>query len=96
MSDIGIKVAKHLVTVADELRAKVADLQAFVDKLPKTADGVAITPGMTVYVLFDAGVIEEHVADAVRRFRIDFKTMGYQGYLGARSNCCYVTREAAE
>jgi len=34
---------------ADELARRVEDLEAIVAKLPKTADGVPIVPGMTVW-----------------------------------------------
>jgi len=39
----------------DDANAKIAELQAMVDKLPKTADGVPITPGMEVFLQFRGG-----------------------------------------
>lgn len=49
-----------------ELKSQLARLQAIVDKLPKTADGVIITPGRTFYELWGtapAGIRSLEVAD---------------------------------
>lgn len=40
-----------------ELAAKCGRLQAVVDRLPKTADGVPVTPNMPVWCAFRCGVV---------------------------------------
>ena len=46
-----------------DLLDKIDRLQAIVDKLPKTADGVPITPGMTVWTKYWTGPRKELVDD---------------------------------
>ena len=40
-------------SVGDEAAVRIAELEAIVAKLPKTADGVPITPGMEVWWIVD-------------------------------------------
>ncbi len=40
----------EFVAALDRQAAEITRLQAIVDKLPKTADGVPVTPGMTVWL----------------------------------------------
>jgi hypothetical protein len=57
-------------------------LQAIVDRLPKTADGVPIAPGASVWAwMGDAGIVETEI-----------QRVGKGGWFDA----CYSTREAAE
>ena len=39
-------------------RAEIERLTAIIDKLPKTADGVPVVPGMTVYYRGMGGVVQ--------------------------------------
>jgi len=41
--------ADDITSVLDKAAKEIKRLQAIVDKLPKTADGVPITPGMNLY-----------------------------------------------
>ncbi len=60
-----------------------ADLQAIVDKLPKTADGVPIVPGMRVYHRdWKGNVTDERTSWAPPYPKVFC--------------CCYSSREAAE
>lgn len=40
-----------------ELMAEVEELQAIIAKLPRTADGVPVVPGMTLFLLSGSGAI---------------------------------------
>jgi len=48
------QAARLLSDAADEIER----LQAIIDKLPKTADGVPVVPGMTVYYRGMGGVVQ--------------------------------------
>lgn len=39
----------HLMQAIEDYKARVAELDATVGKLPRTADGVPVVPGMTVW-----------------------------------------------
>ena len=47
-----------------ETKEEAARLRAIVDRLPKTADGVVITPGMVVFYHSPAGIIETPPLDS--------------------------------
>lgn len=65
---VGFLVASHRV-----LANKLTSLSAIVEKLPKTADGVPIVPGMYVYCAFRTGTIDGRVAGAdLRRVRVQY------------------------
>ena len=73
-------------------QARIAELEAVVAKLPKTADGVPVLPGMT---FFD---IEPWVCNAIddkgRALRVNIATMQVRA---VNYVCdCYSTKEAAE
>lgn len=67
-----------LMQAADEIER----LRAIVDRLPKTADGVPIYPGMTVWALIPG----LEISDA------EVQVVG----IGGVWRYCYSTREAAE
>jgi len=91
---------------ADRLQAKVEALQAeikrlrdIVDKLPKTADGVPVVPGMTVWVN-DNGIgvyAERHVEEVANTgfYKYVERRAGWSCEWCAGKNS-YSTREAAE
>lgn len=68
----------EILNAADEIDR----LQAIVDQLPKTEDGVPIYPGMTVWALIPGCEISDVEAQAVG--------------IGGVWRYCYSTREAAE
>ncbi len=80
------------------LAAVVAPVLAIVDKLPKTADGVPVVPGMTVWVVGDYGdgrSIHEFVVWCLsHRTGDDGGTTGSTFCWGHGDS--YSTREAAE
>jgi len=91
------------VTIADcEQAADVIDrLQAIVDKLPRTADGVAIVPGMVVYKWFECppGIQAIDVVDVcdTEDITCEINKGEFKGWTDVvESQDCYSTREAAE
>jgi len=74
------------------------ELQAIVDKYPKTEDGVPVVPGMTVYVVYNCGAdfIEECVVFSVSRFGVLWNRHDCHGYAGAKLTACFSTLAAAE
>ena len=57
-----------------KLLEEIKRLRAVVEKLPKTADGVPITPGMKLYRVFDYGngnVSEPHETKPITGFNTD-------------------------
>ena len=60
LTDSITKVQEYYVAKLETLRADNARLQAIVDKLPKTADGVPVVDGMAIYPLHP---IAEHATD---------------------------------
>jgi hypothetical protein len=79
---------------ADELER----LQAIVDRLPKTADGVPITPGM---VLYDSLDVRFNNPWTVTGFKVDRNgnlacVFGQNGSFDAICSGYYSTRESAE
>ncbi len=64
-----------------------------VDQLPKTTDGIPITPNMTVWLHTRSGCREvelEMVSDSIQRM------VEETGATGVYTDRCYSTREAAE
>lgn len=79
---------------AEKLEAETERLQAIVDKLPTTADGVAVLPGMTVWVDADYG-------DGLKIWELVVDDLSMAGaWDGARCHWghfhSYSTREACE
>jgi len=70
----------------EELLAELDRLRAMEDKLPKTADGVAVVPGMMVW--YRTG---HHVVHRTVEMRAQLRNMACMSVSG-----CYSTREAAE
>lgn len=84
----------EMESAIDEKDSEIEHLQAIVDKLPKTADGVPIVPGMTVSVLANYG-------DGLRIHKLvvyDLTSIGCSDGDRYHWDChqCYSTREAAE
>ena len=80
------------------LEDEIERLQAIVDKLPKTADGVPVVPGMAVfYSCKDFGPIRLTVADYVDWTEYGPLCFGTHGGVchGQYADTCYSTREAA-
>jgi len=50
VADLEAVNANLITRIEAETSAEVKQLRAIVDRLPKTADGVPITPGMTVFI----------------------------------------------
>ena len=72
-----------LAQTCAEQAGKIERLQAVVAKLPKTADGVRVVPGMTVYHRDWQGKVTEERTSWAPPYPKVFC-------------CCYSTREAAE
>lgn len=96
------------VSIRDELRlrqAKVERLQAIVDKLPKTADGVPVVPGINVFRLWPntalgCEAVREHTVEAthlngVSLLGVAHSTSGW-GETPIPFDQIFSTREAAE
>lgn len=77
--------------VAQRLANRIAGLEAIVAKLPKTADGVPIAPGDTVWPRGDLFMEDEQGAEI--RYSLYDKTTGDDGDL--LPSYVYSTREAA-
>ena len=81
------------------LRNQLARLQAIVDKLPKTADGVPVVPGMRLYPLHPID-LEAHIEDygtvTVALWDENSGVHLIHGYDSFRVGNCYSTKEAAE
>ena len=76
-------VVADLLAEVDRLRAELSRLQS---ALPKTADGVAVVPGMMVW--YRTG---HHVVHRTVEMRAQLRNMACMSVSG-----CYSTREAAE
>lgn len=70
-----------------ELEEKVAELQAIVDKLPRTADGVPVVPGMVLHYRRGWQVLGAMVGEYADR-EGDWHCVAIDD--------CYSTRQAAE
>ena len=76
-------------------KKEIERLQAVVDKLPKTADGVPAVLGMTLYYLHGCGGIHSDVIAGFTICSADPESSIWQGgEMDAED--CYSTREAAE
>jgi len=82
------------VDVHAHVNSVTAPLQAIVDSLPKTADGVPVVPGMEVWFWLNDETILVH-QKAVQFVEDNQQSiMTSYGWLNVRH--CYSTREAAE
>ena len=75
---------------------EIKRLRGIVDKLPKTADGVSVVPGMTVYHSHPVGgtIYEDVVHDLEPCSTTSEDSIWMDGCIDAER--CYSTREAAE
>jgi hypothetical protein len=80
----------------EQLRVRVEELTAIVDKLPKTADGVPITPGMQIWGKL--GWNDEPARATLRGSYLDGYSVGALewGMNVVPEKEVYSTREAAE
>ena len=80
-----------------EAVAELERLQAIVDRLPKTADGVPMALGQTVFTLRSDGVIRGRQVIEITDDWIGVQVGALVGTRGsARPEIIYSTREAAE
>jgi len=79
------------------LLARLEAAEAIVKRLPKTADGVPITPGAQVWCCFDEGVSEIEVVDVSKdQCQCEINEGEFSGWFDVRdADKCYSTREAA-
>lgn len=85
--DSGITIAEAELAASeiDRLTVRVADLEAIVERLPKTADGVPITPEMPLWYWWEPQYTED---DPILQ-------MGQASAGPNAPHLCYSTREAA-
>jgi hypothetical protein len=81
------RLAYEALQAADE----ITRLQAIIDRLPKTADGVPIVPGDTIWFDIDnySTVAGIEIEEPGGQWWVSF------GISGAETDQCYSTREAA-
>jgi hypothetical protein len=82
---------EDMTEAADE----IARLTAIVDKLPTTADGVSVVPGMNVYFQWHSGEIVRHPVAFIRIDKDD-TWLYFERALYRSTGVCYSTREAAD
>ena len=94
--DAAVDLIAHLRERAEKAEAEIERLREIVDRLPKTADGVPVTPGMNLYapnVDYDFGALAI-VSDSDRP-QIECRDVRGVEF-GMCASLCYSTREAAE
>lgn len=79
---------------AEELHAQLLEARAVIERLPKTADGVPVFPGMRVYDTLDGGVVERYVTRVARSVVYVAPIIGLPPEV--ELDYCYSTRNAAE
>ncbi|MBL4864784.1 MAG: hypothetical protein JKY67_00415 [Pseudomonadales bacterium] len=93
--------AKLICDLNETLRTENAELRAVVEKLPKTGDGVAITPGQYLVHSRDGeitAVVVEAILDGSVNFEYIDDGSGIGVYFQIHGSVCesiYSTREAA-
>lgn len=99
------RTCNELQAISDEKDARITELEAIVEKLPKTADGVAVVPGMEVYRYGHSiqeaksnipkrivrGIVDMPLCPVVRTCPAEDGII-----LGRCASDCYSTRTAAE
>ena len=82
------------------MQERAEEAEAVVEKLPKTADGVSIVPGMTVYIFVGGHIDEREVRGpyglACLLVREPARHGACEGTRHELAGSCYSTREAAE
>jgi hypothetical protein len=90
----------HMIRSVDDALAEVERLRGVVDRLPKTKDGVPVTPGMLVYSVGRFGKNKTTTELLVESSRVNPDENGNLRLIGspfmAKPHWCYSTREAAE
>jgi hypothetical protein len=88
-----VELCKVAAKEIESLEAGFAEAKAIVDKLPKTADGVVVTPDMKILWAINNGEVSSR-----RRSKVADDSWVYGRYESesARIRDCYSTREAAE
>jgi hypothetical protein len=76
----------ELCFMVDQMAEHIVKLDAVVDALPKTADGVTVYPGMELYVLTHDDGIQQDVASGMTADRYNAHDVRH----------CYSTRAAVE
>lgn len=74
---------------------RVGELEAIVEKLPKTADGVPITPGMKVWGTSPFGGVRDPATAQLRGFFDEYPIFACEWGHNVAGRECYSTREAA-
>ena len=57
-----VQAVREATALIAKMLKRIRELEAVVEKLPKTADGVPLVPGMAIWVWTDDGLAED-VAD---------------------------------
>lgn len=93
-------IGRHIDKAVEELRADRDRLQAIVDKLPETADGVPVVPYMMVYIRMGSHIDERRVIGPQGRAALNTDEPATHGTGGGQAHRlltdCYSTRKAAE
>ena len=84
----------ELQTEAEEVLAEIERLKAIVDKLPKTADGVPVVPGMRVWRHDWQTALGETVSEIDGTNRVRLVGIGYM-YHGQDISSTHAAAEAA-
>lgn len=95
----GSTISEQSITCKDRFhRQRIKDLEAIVGKLPKTADGVVVVPGMKLFYLWQldgiSDIVEYEVWAVTHQSVYLNRGDEYEHYTKCAS--CYSTREAAE
>ncbi len=63
---------------------------------PKTADGITVELGMTVWVLYDyPSCIERNIVYGIFQYKVQWKDEDACGYIGSKLTRCYSDRKVA-
>ena len=94
LADLSLSIEAHIKRLTNERDA----LQAIVDKLPKTADGVPVVAGVDIVFAFVDGILWGSIfcfsSDVLFEVRCEDSKTGVRSVRLAYSEC-YSTREAA-
>ena len=102
-NDMGLHFRDDRWICGECLYKKIARLEAIVDTLPKTADGVLIVPGMTLWCVQIGGIfrmevvsLDDLASDWPATVRVDFGGQGKASTYRWHVQACYSTRKLAE